>query len=109
NNFAPALVVGILFGQQFLAISPYLLIIGLAYALLSLDYVFIYYYLSLKDTSFLWFLIASVIVFVAAIVIYHQNIPQIIYSLMASFGLLLLLLAGKYIYARRHRLKAALG
>lgn len=106
-KFAPSLVVGLLFGQEFLAITPYLLIMGAAYAFLALDYVFIYYYLSLKDTSFLWFLIICVAIFITMIIMFHQTIPQIIYSLITSFALLFILLAGKYIYTRRHRLKVA--
>lgn len=107
-KFAPSLVVGVLFGQKFLSITPYLLSIGFAYALLSLDYVFIYYYLSLKDTSFLWSLIICVAIFITLITIFHQTFPQIIYNLIVSFTLLLAFLAGKYIYSRRQRLKVAL-
>lgn len=97
----PAIAIKILFGSKYLSAVNYLGSLSLAFFLLTLSYIFIYYYLSIKKTGFIYLLFSSTVLEIVLMYIYHGNLNQIINNLMISFGCLLFGLVLMYIILKR--------
>jgi O-antigen/teichoic acid export membrane protein len=104
----PTFIVTILYGKEYLEITSYLFLYGFAMFLLSLITVFVYYFLSIKKSLFLVFLIIGSALELLLISYYHTNISTIIMDLTISFSIILILLIFNYIYYKRNKLAQAL-
>ncbi len=95
----PDFAVGILFGEEFLEISPLLGWYALATGLFAISNVFAYYFLSLDH--YLPILIAAImgIVQIILILFFHDNLFEVVLMQIVAMGVLLALQVG---YFRRH-------
>jgi len=97
----PDFTINILFGSQYTNMSPYLGQLGLAFLLLSLNYVFVNYYLSVRKYQFIYILIFATILLVALVHINHNSIEAIINALTASYSLALAGFSLIYLFSKR--------
>jgi O-antigen/teichoic acid export membrane protein len=104
----PTFIATILYGKEYLEITPYLFLYGFNMFLLSLITVFVYYFLSIKKSLFLIFFIIGSALELLLISYYHTNISTIIMDLTISFSVILILLILNYIYYKRNKLVQAL-
>lgn len=95
--FLPSLVVKLLFGSQYLPVIPLIGIFGLAMYLFSLINILFLYQLSIHRLRFIRFLIASTVLEVILIALFHQSLTQVILILLAV-GLLLLVFNSYHLF-----------
>lgn len=100
----PTFTINLLFGNQYLSAANYLGGLSLAFLLLTLSYVLIHYYLSIKKTGFIWLLFIAASVETLLIILYHNSFNQIINDLIISFGLLLFGLVMIYISSKKEQI-----
>lgn len=93
----PTLIVTILFGKEFLSITPYVGWIGIFMAFFSLSYLLSLYNLSIHRTRFIWILAFFIILEIIAILLYHETIGQIVKNLA---GIMTALFLSLYLYTR---------
>lgn len=94
----PTLVVTVLFGSQFLAITPLLGLFGLYMAIFCFVYLFSYYFVSLeKNWLFLLLLFFFNILEVYLLYAFHESLTQIITLLIALSFIFLVLLYIKFL------------
>ncbi|MDD5192841.1 MAG: oligosaccharide flippase family protein [Candidatus Nanoarchaeia archaeon] len=75
--FFPKLIIGVLFGPEYVSISNILFIIGLAFTFLSISYVIILYNLSINKTKKLSVILPSfVILLIVLLSIFHSSLIQ---------------------------------
>lgn len=86
--------------ESYLAIKPNLVIFGIFITLYSLLSVFVNYYLSIKKTGIYIPIISGAVLQVILIVIYHDNLPQVILLSLFVTSLLLLYFLVDYIKLR---------
>jgi O-antigen/teichoic acid export membrane protein len=89
----PDLMVGLLFGSKYLSIAPLLGIFGVFIAIYSLISVLANFYLSISKTRVYIFVLASALLQIVLISLFHTSLLQIIYMSIISSMLLLLILA----------------
>ena len=89
----PGLIIKILVGDKFLALSNLLGWFGLAMFVYSLVMIFSQYFLSIHKTKVFYFLGLGVLLQTISITIWHQNLGQIVWAMNAAmlFTLVLLL------------------
>ena len=86
----PELMVGILFGEEYLAIAPILGLMGLMMVFFSLAYILCYYNLSLNKKNFVWIILVFLIIELSAISLFHSDLYSIIRNLTIIMFLFLL-------------------
>lgn len=102
---APAKIIGILYGQQYVSLFYLLPEIGLAVLLYSLINLLANYYLVVKDFRFLWFFLLAVIGMVTAISFYHSSLLVVVRIMILSFGLLFAAMIGYYLFSKKQQIK----
>lgn len=99
----PEAIVGILFGSSYLSIAPYLGSFGIVMSLFSLINLMVVYNLSIGKTKFVPILIFGLIAEIGLICFYHDNLWQIVYSMLFSMSLILFfLLLFHYLSKKRY-------
>ncbi|MCX6810272.1 MAG: oligosaccharide flippase family protein [Candidatus Berkelbacteria bacterium] len=102
---APAKIIGILYGQQYVPLYYLLPEIGLAVLLYSLINLLTSYYLVVKDFHFLWFFLVAVIGLVTAISLYHPSLLIVVRLMILDFGLLFAAIIGYYLFSKKDQIK----
>lgn len=95
--FQPAFFLKALFGEKFVSMAWFLPVYGGAMLILSLNTVFINYYLSLGKVKFAWLLLAVVALEFLLIWCYHSSIADIGKILIGIQGLTFIILTLLYI------------
>lgn len=95
----PELIVIISFGFDYLAITPFLGLFGLAMILLSLANLFIVYFLVSADKKFLWLLVLAWLFQTISLSFWHQTVFQFTSAMLLAaiflfLSLMILLFAG---------------
>ncbi len=80
----PHLIIRMLFGSSYLAISPLLGFAAAGMFFLSLNNILINYYLSIHKFKFIYILVAASILEILLILIRHHSIKQIVFNLLFS-------------------------
>ena len=98
----PKLVISLLFGANYLTVSPYLYLFGLAMLFMTLSSVFANFFIGIGGKKFIYPLLFGVIMEVVLIYFYHENILDITLSVVkAAFvmltGLIVIFLISKRI------------
>ena len=88
----PEFVLKVLVGAKYLSMARYLPIFTLPMTLLTIVMVFTQYFLALSDKKSAFILVGGLAVEVCALSLYHNSISNIIWSLVFSFGFVLLAL-----------------
>lgn len=88
--FLPGVIVGVLYGQAFMAVVPLLGWFGVFMSLMSLVYLLGFYFISIGKKKFLFVLAAFNLLEIIGIVSFHASLMQVIIVLV---GVMLLLLA----------------
>jgi O-antigen/teichoic acid export membrane protein len=92
----PKLIIGILFGSSYLAIAPYLGLFGLVSLLIALANVFVNYYLAIRQTGCVPFLLIVAAAQTGLIWWLHGSLAQVVWVMMGSMTLLVAGLAVYY-------------
>jgi O-antigen/teichoic acid export membrane protein len=88
----PGLVVGILFGPGFRDATPYVFAVGVIGLALSLDNLLVQFFMAVHDRTFVPILAAACIAEAVLIVLFHNEVGQIVTDVLGSLvGLLVLL------------------
>lgn len=101
---APALVIRILFGSQFVDISSHLAIFGFAVLIYSLMFALVQYFLSTRQKFFLLPLSLVVALQLILLWIYHDSIISIIKILILTFSLGFLSLFLIYLISKKEQI-----
>jgi hypothetical protein len=80
----------LLFGLPYAAAGPWLAPLALAYGLMALLYVYVRYSLAIGNFSFLKILAPAALAEVVAFLLFHQQVTDLIWTLLAIFGVLAL-------------------
>lgn len=102
--FAPSFIIKILYGTDYLSISNMLFPFGIAILFLTLGNLLVYYFLSIKEFSFVWLIFITIILEIFTIYQFHSNIYSIIYNLLYTYGFLFVSLSIMYVYIKRKRI-----
>jgi len=86
----PELMVGILFGKDYLEIVPLLGMIGLMMSFFSLAYLFCFYNLSINNRSFTWIVLFFFVIEMNSIVFFHDSLFDVVRNLTVIMFLFLL-------------------
>lgn len=100
----PETVVKMLFGSQYLAISPYLGKMSLAMFLLILINVFFNYYFSIGKYKFIIYFVFFSILEISLLILFHNNFNQIINSIIITYSGLVLFLGISYIWSKKEQI-----
>lgn len=96
-------IVGIIFTQEFMEISPYLFWMGFAYFMYSLANISASFLMALGHFRISLVSLAAVGLETIAIIRWHSNIFEIILSLLSVFGMLSLVLISYSLYVTRKK------
>jgi len=88
----PEFIVGLLYGEEFLPISPLLGWFGAFMSLISLVYLLGFYFISVGKRRFLWVLAGFNLLEIAGVMVFHKNLIQVIWVLDIAMLLLLAVL-----------------
>ncbi|MBU4351207.1 oligosaccharide flippase family protein [Candidatus Parcubacteria bacterium] len=97
----PDFIIKLLIGQSFLGISRVLGYFGLAMLSYSLINLFSQYFLALKEKGFSFFLLIGALLEIILISFWHNNISQIVFCINLVNFLVLICLAGYYIFKNK--------
>lgn len=98
----PEKILSMLFGDQYLAVAPYLIYFGLAMALSSLATVFVQYFLATNHKTFVYPLLILTVLEIVGIIIFHSSIKSIVLvSLLTSATLFVTLSIIYFLPTRR--------
>lgn len=81
---APDMFITILFGQNYIVISPYLFWFGMAMFFTTFTRSFIIFFMAVHEKTFLYPLAISTVFLIALIFLFHQNIWMIVISLLTT-------------------------
>ncbi len=95
SYYFPEEMVGILFGADYLSISPLLWKYSLATALFALSNVFVYYHLSLDRRLPVWLTIIGGVTQIVLISLYHSDFAEVV---NVQIGIMTVLLSSMIIY-----------
>lgn len=104
----PEFSIRILFGNQYLQVAKYLGGLSFAFFLFSLCNVFINYFLSIRKNQFVWIMLLAATLQISLISIYHENLYQIINSLIITYGSLLFSLTAMYLISKKEQITYAI-
>lgn len=103
---APKVMIGLLFGQEYLSIVPFLGTFGVFIAIYSLCTIISNFYLSIHKTIASFFVLASGILQIILILVFHQNLLQVIHVSVFTTTLLLISLIAYYPFATKEKIKS---
>jgi len=101
---APGTIIKILYGASFVSYYAYLPQVGVFILLYSLVNIMANYYLVLKNYTFLYFLVFIVMLQLVLINLNHSSLDIVIKILIATTGLLFVLLFGYYLITKREQI-----
>ena len=90
----PKIVVLILYGKQFLEISPLIGWFGVIMGLFSLNYLISFYFISINKFKFLYILLIFNVMEVILIYLFHNTLLQVIQVLVILMLILFIILGG---------------
>lgn len=102
---APAKVITILYGSQYVSFFYLLPEVGMAVLFYSLINLLVNYYLVVKDFRFIWFFVFAIITLVATISFWHSSILIVVRMMILAFSLLFTSMMGYYLFSKRKQLK----
>lgn len=88
----PEFIITMLFGEEFLVISPLLWTFGIIMTIFSICYLISFYNMALHRTKFLYFIIFFNLLEIFLIVLFHNSLAQIVTILIIIMALLLFIL-----------------
>lgn len=88
----PNFIITMLFGEEFLVISPLLWIFGIVMTIFSICYLISFYNMALHRTKFLYFIIFFNVLEIFLITLFHNSLAQIVTILIGIMTLLLFIL-----------------
>jgi len=97
--FAPSLMIKILFGSQYLTVSPLLFLFAIFLSLYSLSSLLINFYLSIKKVKIVILPVIAATSQVILISLFHQNLTQVIWVSIFVLGLLFVSLLIYYLFS----------
>jgi len=100
--FFPSQAVNLLFGSKYLEATKYLFIFGFFSLFYVLDYLLIYFYLSVDKIMASYIVPVGAVVQALAIIIKHDSLLSVIYASVLALGILLVLLISYGLYSYRH-------
>jgi len=103
---APAKIITILYGAQYVSFFYLLPEIGMAILLYSLINLLVNYYLVIKNFTFIWFFIASELLQIIAISIWHPSIVVVVRIIIVTFALLFGIMFGYYLVSKKSQISA---
>ena len=102
----PELAVNMLFGSQYLSITPLLWQYALATTLFACANVFVYYHLSLDRNAPAWLMIGGGMLQIVLITLFHASFQQIINrQIMMMSGMLVLMIVYQWVLPRFYSLQ----
>ncbi|MFZ2970487.1 MAG: capsular biosynthesis protein, partial [Minisyncoccia bacterium] len=101
----PKFIINFLFGASYLSVVPYLGSFGIVMALFSLINLLVVYNLSIKKTKFVTILIFGLITEVGLIYFYHDNIWQVVHTMLFSMSLILFFLLLFHYFSKSDKIK----
>lgn len=102
---APAKVISILYGSQYINFFYLLPEVGLALVLYSLVNLMVNYYLVIRDFTFVWFFALAIILEIIGIVFFHSSVIIVVRIMILCFSLLFASLFGYYLFGKRKQLR----
>jgi O-antigen/teichoic acid export membrane protein len=108
----PELMIGVLFGEEYISVAPLLWKYGLATALFACSNVFVYYHMSLDRLIPVWITVICGILQIILIILFHKDFAQVIQvQIYLMLGLLSLMISyhlmqqftGKKMVKAQHR------
>lgn len=100
---APGMVINILYGAKYADSYRLLAPVGFAFLLYSLVNLITSYFLSIKDFKFLYFFFGVIVLQFLTINSFHSSIEVVVKILIATLGLLFVLLFGYYLITKREQ------
>lgn len=97
-SFFPQAITGLLFGNQYVAVSPFLVYFGIAAGFSALSTIFIQFFLASRSHSFIYPLAVCTLAEVVGIAIFHGSIIQIVLSSLATSVLLIIAMVLVYAF-----------
>ena len=94
--------VNILFGSRFIEATQYLFIFGFFSLFYVLDYLLIYFYLSVDKIAASYLVPVGAVLQALAIILWHNSLLSVIYASIFSMGILFVLLIVYGMYSYRH-------
>ena len=94
----PQFMIKILYGVDYLAAAPYLVYFSIFLSLYALVNVLVNYYLSIKKVKIVFFPVLAALIQILLILVFHQDIFQIVLVSIIVLGLLLIALLGYYFW-----------
>jgi O-antigen/teichoic acid export membrane protein len=101
-RFFPDQAVNLLFGKEYSQASQYLFIFGFFSLFYVLDYLLVYFYLSVDKTLAAYIVPLAVVIQAVAIIINHSSLINVIYASIYALGVLFVLLVSYGLYSYRH-------
>lgn len=105
---APAKIIGILYGGQYISFFYLLPEVGLAILFFSLINLLTNYYLVIKDFRFVWFFLIAIFGLILAISAAHSSILIVVRIIILAFALLFAAMMGYYLFSKKEQLKSFL-
>jgi O-antigen/teichoic acid export membrane protein len=102
-NFFPEYFVHILFGKKYESIISYVGVFSIATFLISLSIAFINYFISIRNTNFIYLLLLGILVEVLALWYTHSSIGEYVESVVISSGVIFVLLVANFYFDSRKR------
>ena len=105
---APAKVISLLYGQQYVNFFYLLPEIGVATLFYSLINLLVNYYLVIKKFIFIWFFILVLLGLVVTIVFWHPSILVVVRIFILAFSLLFAMMMGYYLFSKKEQIRSYL-
>lgn len=105
-SIAPGTVIKILYGTKYTPYYALLPQIGLAFLFYSLVNLMTNYYMAIKNFTFVWFYLATLVLQIVAVSMWHSELFIITRIFVLSFALLFALMLGYYAFVKKEQLKA---
>ncbi len=102
---APAKIIAILYGNQYVSFFSLLPEVGLAILFYSLINLLANYYLAVKDFRFIWFFLVIIVGLLVSISFIHSSILVVVRIIILSFALLFTAMMGYYLFSKKDQLK----
>ncbi|MEI7792473.1 MAG: oligosaccharide flippase family protein [Candidatus Berkelbacteria bacterium] len=100
----PSRILSILYGAGYTSLYYLLPEVGIVVLFYSLINLLSNYFLAIRDFVFLWFFGAITVMQIISIYLWHPSITIVVRTLITSFGLLLFLMMGYYLYTKKDQI-----
>jgi len=88
--FFPKLMILALYGREYLSASPHLKFFAVFLSLYSLSFLLVNFYLSIREVRVVVLPVIAAILQIVLIILFHQNLAQVVWISIITLGLLLL-------------------